>query len=353
MRTFGTLPDGRTASLFTLTNAGGMSAEVTNYGGIITRLLAPDRDGRMADVVLGFDTLESYLADSPFFGALIGRFGNRIAHGRFTLDGRVHDLPSKNNAPAGIPCHLHGGALGFDKVLWDAEPVTRDGVSGLKLTYVSRDGEEGYPGTLTATVHYWLTPDNALRVDYHAVTDKPTPVNLTQHSYFNLRGAGTGDILGHVLQINASHFTPCNAGQIPTGAIAPVKDTPFDFTRPKPIGAEITTRDEQLGFAGGYDHNFVLDRTGPGLVLAATVHEPVTRRYLEVYTEEKGVQFYCGNFLDGHHRGKDGHAYGHRSGFCLETQGFPDAPNHPNFPSAILRPGEEYRTSTVYRFSTR
>jgi aldose 1-epimerase len=353
MRTFGTLPGGQTASLHTLTNANGLSAEVTSYGGIITRLLTPDRDGRMADVVLGFNTLEQYVADTPFFGALIGRFGNRIAHGRFTLDGKVYDLPAKNNAPAGIPCHLHGGAFGFDKVNWAVEPATKDGVNGLKLTYVSKDGEEGYPGTLTATVHYWLTDANELRVDYHAVTDKPTPVNLTQHTYFNLRGEGTGDILGHVLQINASKFTPSNAGQIPIGAIVPVKGTPFDFTRPKAIGADIGASDEQLACAGGYDHNFVIDRAGPGLVLAATVHEPVTRRYMEVFTEEPGVQFYCGNFLDGHHMGKSGRAYGHRSGFCLETQNFPDAPNHANFPNSILRPGEVYRTSTVYRFSTR
>lgn len=353
MRTFGKLPGGRTASLHTLTNANGLSAEVTSYGGIITRLLVPDRDGRLADVVLGFSTLEQYVADSPFFGALIGRVGNRIAHGRFTLDGKVYDLPSKNNAPAGIPCHLHGGALGFDKVNWDVSPVTQDGISGLKLTYVSKDGEEGYPGTLTATVHYWLTNANELRIDYHAVTDKPTPVNLTQHSYFNLRGEDSGDILGHVLQINASQFTPSNAGQIPTGAIVPVKGTPFDFTHAKTIGADIGARDEQLGFAGGYDHNFVIDRAGPGLVLAATVHEPTSGRYMEVLTEEKGVQFYCGNFLDGHHVGKSGRAYGHRSGFCLETQNFPDAPNHANFPNSILRPGEVYRTSTVYRFSTR
>jgi len=353
MPTFGTLPDGRTASLHSLTNANGLSVEVTNYGGIITRLLAPDRDGRLADVVLGFDSLEPYVADSPFFGALIGRVGNRIAHGRFPLDGRVIDLPSKNNAPAGIPCHLHGGALGFDKVLWEIEPVSRDGANGLRLTYVSRDGEEGYPGTLTATVHYWLTADNALHIDYLATTDQPTPVNLTQHTYFNLRGHDAGDILGHVLQINASQFTPSNAGQIPTGEIVPVAHTPFDFTRPKPIGADIGVPDTQLGFAGGYDHNFVLDRAGPGLVLAATVHEPVSRRYLEVFTEEPGVQFYCGNFLDGHHIGKGGCAYARRSGFCLETQHFPDAPNHANFPSIILRPGQVYRTSTIYRFSTR
>ena len=353
MRTFGTVPGGRTASLHTLTNANGMSVEVTNHGGIITRLLAPDRDGRLADVVLGFSTLEQYIADSPFFGALIGRFGNRIAHGRFTLDGTAYDLPSKNNAPGGIPCHLHGGALGFDKVFWEIEPVTRDGVPGLRLSYVSRDGEEGYPGTLTATVHYWLTPANELRIDYHAVTDRATPVNLTQHTYFNLRGEGTGDVLDHVVQLNASRTTPVNAGQIPTGAIVPVHGTPFDFTTPTRIGARIDAADEQLSFGGGYDHNWVIDRTGPGLVLAATVHEPTTGRVLEVLTEEPGVQFYSGNFLTGVHIGKSGRPYQRRHGFCLETQHFPDAPNHPHFPSTILRPGEVYRTSTIYRFSTR
>lgn len=353
MRTFGTLPDGRTASLHTLTNANGMSVDVTNYGGIITRLLAPDRDGRLADVVLGFSALEHYVADTPYFGAIIGRFGNRIAHGRFAIDGTTYELPAKNNAPAGIPCHLHGGAVGFDKVLWDIQPVTRDGVPGLKLTYVSRDGEEGYPGTLTATVHYWLTADNALRIDYHAVSDKPTPVNLTQHTYFNLRGEGDGDILGHVVQINASQYTPANPGLIPTGVLAPVKGTPFDFTKPKSIGTDIDAPHEQIAIGAGFDHNFVIDRAGPGLVLAATVHEPATRRYMEVFTEEPGVQFYCGNFLDGHHIGKSGRPYARRNGFCFETQNFPDAPNQPGFPNSILRPGKTYRTSTVYRFSTR
>lgn len=352
-RHFGTTKSNESAQLFTLTNAHGVSAEITNYGGIITRLLVPDRDGRLGDVALGYNTLDQYLANSPYFGALIGRFGNRIAHGRFTLDGRVVDLPAKNNLPGNIPCHLHGGNVGFDKVIWTAEPVTQHGASGLQLKYLSKDGEEGYPGNLAVTVHYWLTNANELKVEYHAVTDRATPVNLTQHSYFNLRGEGSGDVLGHIMQINGSKLTPVNQGMIPTGLITPVGGTPFDFAQPTAIGARIGAQDEQLAFAGGYDHNWVLDRRGPGLELAATVYEPTTGRVMEVLTDEPGVQFYGGNFLDGSGIGKSGKPYQYRHGFCLETQHYPDSPNHGNFPSTILRPGETYRTSTVYRFSTR
>ena len=352
-RHFGTTKSNESALLFTLTNANGVSAEITNYGGIITRLLVPDRDGRLDDVALGYNTLDQYLANSPYFGALIGRVGNRTAHGRFTLDGRVIELPAKNNLPGNLPCHLHGGNVGFDKVLWAAQPVTKNGEPGLELKYLSRDGEEGYPGNLSVTVHYWLTNANELKVEYHAVTDQPTPVNLTQHSYFNLRGEGAGDVLGHLMQINGSKLTPVNQGMIPTGEITSILGTPFDFTTPTEIGARIGAKDEQLTFAGGYDHNWILDRRGPGLELAATVYEPTSGRVMEVLTEEPGVQFYGGNFLDGSGIGKSGKPYHYRHGFCLETQHFPDAPNHAHFPSTILRPGETYRTSTVYRFSTR
>jgi aldose 1-epimerase len=349
---FGQMPDGRAVSLYTLVNATGMKADITNYGGIVVRLYAPDRQGRMEDIVLGYDTLAGYLKASPYFGALIGRVGNRIAHGRFTLDGQTYTLAT-NNTPGGLPCHLHGGNVGFDKVLWQAEPLTRDGTAGLRLTYRSPDGEEGYPGNLAVTVTYWLGNDNSLKIEYAATTDKATPVNLTQHSYFNLRGEGSGDILGHVLMLKASRLTPVNAGLIPTGVLAPVKDTPFDFTRPRAIGERVNAADEQIKFGGGYDHNWVLDRATSGLELAATVSEPVSGRTMEVWTTEPGIQFYCGNFLDGKGAGKRGHTYPHRSGFCLETQHYPDSPNHPAFPSIILRPGQTYATETVYRFGAK
>lgn len=346
---FGTLPDGRPATLYTLTNARGARADITDYGATIVRLFVPDRTGRPGDVVLGFNRVEDYTKASPYFGAVVGRYGNRIAGGRFTLDGRTFTLAT-NNTPGGIPCHLHGGVVGFDKVLWTAEPVRRDHATGLKLEYLSRDGEEGYPGNLRVTVHYWLQDDNALRIEYAAVTDKPTPVNLTQHSYFNLRGEGDGDILGHVLTLHASHLTPVDAGLIPAGAPAAVAGTPFDFTAPQAIGARIGADDAQLRHGGGYDHNWIIDGEPGRLRRAAEVREPQSGRTLEVWTEEPGVQFYSGNFLDGTLTGKSGRPYGHRSGFCLETQHFPDSPNRPDFPPTILRPGETYRTTTVYKF---
>lgn len=349
---FGQMPDGRAVSLYTLVNATGMKADITNYGGIVVRLYAPDRHGKVDDIVLGYETLDGYLKASPYFGALIGRVGNRIAHGRFTLDGRTYTLAT-NNTPGGLPCHLHGGNVGFDKVLWQAEPLIRDNTAGLRLTYRSPDGEEGYPGNLAVTVTYWLGNDNSLKIEYVATTDKATPVNLTQHSYFNLRGEGSGDILGHVLMLKASHLTPVNAGLIPTGAITPVQDTPFDFTRPRAIGERVNAADEQIKFGGGYDHNWVLDRATGGLELAASVSEPVSGRTMEVWTTEPGIQFYCGNFLDGKGTGKRGHTYPHRSGFCLETQHYPDSPNQPGFPSTILQPGQTYTTETVYRFGAR
>ncbi len=347
---FGQLPDGRDVALYSLVNAHGMKADVTTYGAIIVRLFAPDRAGRWDDVVLGFNDVADYVKASPYFGALIGRYGNRIAHGRFTLDGQTYTLAT-NNGPGGIPCHLHGGRTGFDKVLWTAEPLLVDNTPGVKLRYASKDGEEGYPGNLDVTVHYWLGNDNALRIEYHAVTDAPTPVNLTQHSYFNLKGEGNGDVLGHMLTLHASRFTPVNAGLIPTGDLADVAGTPFDFTTPHAIGARIDAANEQLKLGGGYDHNWGLDRSEETLALAATVYEPVSGRRMEVWTAEPGIQFYSGNFLDGAHVGKSGRPYPHRSGLCLETQHFPDSPNQPSFPNTILRPGQTYRTTTLYKFS--
>ncbi len=352
MTPFGQLPDGREVALYSLVNANGMKADVTNYGAIIVRLFAPDRAGRWDDVVLGYNALGDYVKNSPFFGAIVGRYGNRIAHGRFTLDGQTHTLAT-NNQPGGIPCHLHGGVQGFDKVLWTAEPRLVDNTPGVQLRYSSKDGEEGYPGNLDVTVRYWLGNDNALRIEYHAVTDRATPVNLTQHSYFNLKGEGNGDILGHVLTLNASRVTPVNAGLIPTGGLADVAGTPLDFTTPHAIGERIDTDNGQLEHAGGYDHNWVLDRSDQSPALAATVYEPVSGRQMEVWTAEPGIQFYSGNFLDGSLVGKSGRPYRHRSGLCLETQHFPDSPNQPSFPNTILRPGEVYRTTTIYKFSAR
>lgn len=351
MTSFGHLPDGREAALYSLVNARGFRADITNYGGIVVRLVAPDRDGRWEDVALGYNSVEEYVRASPFFGALVGRFGNRIAGGSFELDGRRHTLAT-NDFPGGKPCHLHGGLVGFDKVLWQAEPVSRGSAPGLRLHYLSRDGEEGYPGNLDVTVHYWLGSDNSLTVDYQATTDQATPVNLTQHSYFNLKGEGRGDILDHRMTLHASRYTPVDTGLIPLGSFAPVEGTPFDFRTPHAIGERIGEAHPQLQRSGGYDHSWVIDRTGAGLARAATVEEASSGRVMEVWTDEPGVQFYTGNFLDGSNVGKRGQPYGHRHGFCLETQHFPDSPNQPAFPSTILRPGQTYRTSTVYRFLT-
>ncbi len=342
---FGKLPDGREADLYTLTNANGLQTAITNYGAIVVSLHAPDRDGKLADIVLGYPKLADYLKDTPYFGAIVGRYGNRIAKGRFTLDGAEYTLATNNDAN-----HLHGGKIGFDKVLWDAEPFQNAHEVGLRLSYLSADGEEGYPGNLQVTVCYALTNKNELKITYDATTDKPTVVNLTHHGYWNLIGQARGDILEHELMLNADRFTPIDAGLIPTGELRPVKGTPMDFTRPTRIGARINQDDEQLGYGLGYDHNFVLNRTGEGLSLAARVYEATTGRVLEVQTTEPGVQFYSGNFLDGSNVGKGGRAYKHRYGFCLETQHFPDSPNKPEFPSVVLRPGQRYQTTTVYRF---
>lgn len=336
--------------LFTLKNKAGMTVKATNYGAIITSILVPDRDGALADVALGYDRLEDYTnaVDKPYFGAVVGRYGNRIAGGAFTLDGETYSL-LKNNGEN----HLHGGAIGFDKVVWDAE--YDQAANRLALTYQAKDGEEGYPGNLRVSVTYTLTEDNELIVDYHATTDRATPVNLTQHSYFNLKGEGEGQILDHELMLNASRYTPVDETLIPTGELSPVAGTPFDFTTSKAIGRDIEQDHEQLAFGLGYDHNWVLDKDGQedGLTLAARVIEPTSGRVLEVRTTQPGVQFYCGNFLDGRLRGKSGRPYLHRGGFCLETQHFPDSPNQPNFPSKILRPGEEYQSRTVFAFSTK
>jgi iduronate 2-sulfatase len=351
-QSFGRLPDGRDTQLYTLRNASGFQVEITNYGGTIVRLLAPDRDGKLADVTLGFDTVERYAKQSPYFGALIGRVGNRIAHGKFTLDGETYTL-AKNNTPGGIGCTLHGGVVGFDKVLWDAEPTTRDGQPALRLRYTSKDGEEGFPGNLSVEVIYSLTSDDGLRIDYSATTDQATPVNLTNHAYFNLAGEGSGTILDHVLTVKAKHYTPVDQGLIPTGKIAPVKDTPFDFTRPHAIGERVNVDHEQLRAGGGYDHNFGLDSQDGSLARAAEVYEPRSGRTMEVLTTEPGLQFYSGNFLDGKLVGKSGRPYVYRGGLCLETQHFPNSINEPSFPTTVLRPGQTYRSTTVYRFSTR
>ncbi len=337
--------------LFTLTNKHGLTVKVTNYGAIITSIIVPDRDGQMADIALGYDRVEDYMnaVDKPYLGAIVGRYGNRIAQGRFTIGKTTYQLAVNNG-----PNHLHGGIIGFDKVAWDAQPLEGDGWCGLQLTYLSQDGEEGYPGNLKVTVTYKLTDTNQLQVDYLATTDKPTHVNLTQHTYFNLKGEGEGDILDHHLMLNAQKFTPVDEGLIPTGELREVAGTPFDFTSAKPIGRDIEQDDQQLKFGGGYDHNFVLagGDQQDGLPLAARVSEPASGRVLTIHTSEPGVQFYCGNFLDGRLTGKAGQPYVHRGGFCLETQHYPDSPNQANFPSTLLQPGAEYRTSTTFSFST-
>jgi aldose 1-epimerase len=337
---FAHLPDGAQVNVFTLANAAGMTVRILDFGGIITEIHVPDRHGVFDDVALGFDTLEPYRGDSPYFGALIGRYGNRIANGRFTLDGQTYTLPVNNGKN-----HLHGGVPGFDRVPW------RSRIDGeeLVLDYRSPEGEQGYPGTLDATVRYRLSDDNAIVVRFSAVTDRATPVNLTQHSYFNL--AGGGDILGHELTIDADNFVPIDVGLIPTGQLAPVAGTPFDFRTPVAIGARIGAAHEQLLHGSGYDHCFALNKPAPGaLTRAARVREPRSGRVLELYTQEPGVQFYSGNFLDGSLAGK-GRSYTHRSGFCLEPQHFPDSPNQPAFPNTILRPGEVYATESRFRFS--
>ena len=337
---FGKLPDGQAVEMFTLKNVNGIEVRAINYGGIITSLKTPDRAGAFADIVLGFDTLEGYLGYHPYFGGVIGRYANRIALGRFRIDGMSHRLAMNNG-----PNHLHGGEKGFDKQVWQAEVI---GGNSVRFSRVSPDGEEGYPGTLQVAVSYSLTNYNELIVEYQATTDLPTHVNLTQHSYFNL--AGSGDVLGHELTIDANRYTPVDASTIPTGVLAPVAGTPFDFRKPALIGARIEAKHPQIAHGRGYDHNYVLNREGNTLEFAARVTEPVSGRVLEVATTEPGVQLYTGNFLDGSIKGKGGAAYGRHAGFCLETQHYPDTPNKPDFPSTLLRPGSTYASRTVFKF---
>ena len=345
-KSFGKTPEGQPVDIYTLTNSRGAEAKITNYGGILTSLRIPDRNGKFDDVVLGFDNVDAYLKGDPWFGALIGRYGNRIAKGRFTLNGVEYKLATNNGEN-----HLHGGVKGFDKVIWNAKPLNAPNGAALELTYLSKDGEEGYPGNLSVKVIYTLTNANELQLDYSAMTDKDTVVNLTHHSYFNLAGQGNGDILNHRLYLNSSRFTPIDAGSIPTGEMRSVSGTPFDFTRMTPIGARINADDEQLKFGNGYDHNFVVNGKMEVLRLAARVYEPTTGRVMEVLTTEPGIQFYSGNFLDGTLTGKGGKVYQRRYALCLETQHFPDSPNKPNFPSTVLRKGARYHTTTIYRFS--
>jgi aldose 1-epimerase len=341
--------DGKQVSLYTLTNKNGLVTKITNYGGIITELWLPDKEGKLADCVLGYDNVDEYVKNNPYFGALIGRYGNRIGKGVFTLDGKEYTLAQNNNGN-----HLHGGIKGFDKVVWDAKEVKSKDGAGLELKYLSKDGEEGYPGNLKVKVVYMLTDTNELTVSYEATTDKPTVVNLTQHNYYNLAGAGSGTILEHQLMLNANRFTPTDNGLIPTGNILPVEGTPMDFRKPTAIGARINTDYEPLKFGGGYDHNWILIKKKPSeLSLAADVYEPNSGREMEIWTDQPAIQFYSGNFLDGKNIGKGGTPYQHRTGFCLETQHYPDSPNKPKFPSTILKPGEVYKTKTVHIFKTK
>jgi len=339
---FGQTPDGQAVDLYTLTNPNGLRVRITNYGAILVSLEVPERDGNLADITLGFDTLEGYLKGHPYFGTTVGRYANRIGGAKFTLNGVEYKLAANNG-----PNHLHGGIKGFDKVVWKAEEVKTGDAVGVKMTYLSKDGEEGYPGNLACSVTYTLTKDNELKISYEAQTDKTTIVNLTNHTYWNLAGQGNGDILGHEVMLNADKYTPVDEGLIPTGEIRTVEGSPMDFTKPMTIGSRIGQ------VAGGYDHNYVLNSGGVKLTLAARVHEPTTGRVMEITTSEPGVQFYTGNFLDGSITGKAGKVYKKHYGFCLETQHFPDSPNKPNFPSVVLKPGQKYTSLTVHKFYTK
>jgi aldose 1-epimerase len=344
---YGELADGTPMSLYTLTNRNGMSMKVINYGGIITSIMMPDKNGEPGDIVLGYDSVENYVASSPFFGALIGRYGNRIAKGKFSLDGKTYSLATNNGEN-----HLHGGNKGFDKVVWNIEEATVPQGAAIKLSYQSKDMEEGYPGNLNAEVLYTLTDANELKIDYKATTDKKTIVNLTQHTYFNLAGPDR-DILSHELVLNADKFLPVDKTLIPTGELKDVANTPFDFRRPTTIGKGIGEKNEQLKFGNGYDHCWILNRAADSLSHAATLYDSISGREVMVFTTEPGIQFYSGNFLDGTLTGKDGVVYNFRTGLCLETQHFPDSPNRKEFPSVVLSPGETYKSQTIYRFAVR
>lgn len=344
---FGQLPDSTIIEKYTLKNTNGVEVDVITYGGRITSLKVPNKDGELQNVVLGHDKIEDYLReDNPFFGALIGRYGNRIAKGKFSLDGEEYTLATNDGSN-----HLHGGVNGFDRVLWNIEPIEGKGVSSLKLTYLSKDGEEGYPGNLNITVFYTLTDDNTLEVSYEASTDKTTVVNLTQHAYFNLTGDFSKTILDHEVQINANAFLPVDATLIPTGEIRNVEGTPFDFRTAKTVGEEIEADNKQLKLGKGYDHCWVLN--GEGMRTVATAYDKSSGRFMEVLSDEPGIQFYTGNFLDNNLPMPSGGTYGHRTGFCLETQHYPDSPNQPGFPSVVLKPGETYTTKTIFKFSTK
>lgn len=345
---FGQTKDGRDVVEYTLKNENNVSMKVINFGAIVTSIRVPDRDGNMGDIALGCDTLQGYLDAGCYLGAVVGRYGNRIAKGKFTLNDQTCTLAINNDQN-----HLHGGLVGFDKVIWDVTEINKDNAAGLRLTYVSKDGEEGYPGTLRITLTYLLTNNDEFLIKYKATTDKDTVVNLTQHTYFNLTGEGERDILDHVMMINADRFTPVDAALIPTGELAPVEGTPLDFRKPTVIGERIdNVDDEQIRRGGGYDHNWVLNRSDEtSMVLAARVKDPGNGRVLSVYTREPGMQFYSGNFLDGTVTGKAGKAYKHRYGFCLETQHYPDSPNQPNFPTTVLKAGDTYETATTYNFT--
>ena len=341
--------EGRPVTLYTLKNSHGVEIQTMNYGGIIVSIRVPDRKGEFADIVLGHEKLEGYTPNPPYLGAIVGRYANRIANGTFTLDGKSYTLP-KNDGPN----TLHGGTTRtFDKVVWDAKPL--NGKNGVAFSYLSKDGEEGFPGNMKVKVTYTLTDANALLIDYEATTDKASPINVSQHSYFNLKGEGNGDILDHDIMINADRFTPVDKNLIPIGELRAVKGTPLDFTKSTKIGARVDDSYDQIQLGHGYDHNFVLNSKPEqnGLVLAARVNEPASGRILEVWTTQPGVQFYSGNFLDGSVTGKNGHVYKRRYGFCLETQHFPDSPNHPNFPNTILKPGETFHQKTVFKFSAK
>jgi aldose 1-epimerase len=338
---------GRPVTLYTLTNSKGVEVDTMNYGGIILSIRVPDRKGQFADIVLGHETLEGYVPNPPYIGAVVGRYANRIANGTFILDGKTYTLP-KNDGPN----TLHGGTdRTFNKVVWDGEALK--GKTAVTYTYLSKDGDDGFPGNAKIRVTYTLTNENELVIDYEATTDKATVINLSQHSYFNLAGEGTGDILSHEIMLNADRFTPVDKNLIPTGELRPVKGTPMDFTASTKIGSRIDDSYDQLVLGHGYDHNWVINRKGDGLTLAARVYEPTSGRVMEVSTTQPGVQFYTGNFLDGTVTGKQGHVYKHRYGLCLETQHFPDSPNHPDFPSTVLKPGETFKAKTVFKFSTK
>jgi aldose 1-epimerase len=353
VKPFGKTKEGQLVHQYSLVGAGGVVMDVIDYGGKVVRLLTPDRTGKLTDITLGFNDVAGYETHDKYFGSLIGRFGNRIANGKFTLDGVTYSLPT-NNDPGGIPCSLHGGDKGFDAYVWHSEPLSEGKNVGVKFTMTSPDGDQGYPGKLDVTVVYWLTADNVWRIEYQAVTDKATPVNLTQHLYFNFKGEAEGTILDHELTLFAENMTPVNKGLIPTGQLMSVKGTPFDFMTPWIIGARINADNEQLRFGGGYDHNWVLNSQSGKLAPAAALYEKTTGRFMEVWTTEPAIQFYCGNFLTDKIPSKQaGRNLCYRGGLALETQHSPDSPNQPGFPSTILRPGDVYKTVTEYRFSAK